>query len=115
MFDIFTRLSAGEARPPWEQLPSASDRRFWHARRTAGRAAARRAGRPAPGRRSRRSRGGLRRVLVFCPLLTVLAVLGLLVGLSPDLVPASCRAPASATAPAAQVHASYCQKMLPAK
>jgi hypothetical protein len=55
-------------------------------------------------------------VLILCPLVTVLAVLGILVGLSPDLVPASCRTTASVTAPAAaHVVGWSCQKLIPAK
>jgi hypothetical protein len=106
MFDMFTRLTAGESRPDWEQLTSAARRKFWTRRIGPG-------SRPSARRRRSGRRGRLHRVLVFCPLLTVLAVLGLLVGLHANLGPASCRAAASVTAVAAQPEGSSCQKALP--
>jgi hypothetical protein len=111
MFDMFTRLTAGETRPAWEELTSAPRSRFW---RTQFRSGSRSRGLRASARLRRSGlRGGVYRVLVVCPLLTVLAVLGLLVGLNPGLVPASCRTTASVAAAAAHASGSSCQKMPP--
>src|ERR1700728_4713150 len=118
MFDMFTRLTAGETWPAWEQLTSSSGGRLWRVRRRASQPARSASGGRSGGswrlRRSRASGGALYRVLVLCPLLTVLAVLGILVGLSPDLVPASCRTTASMTPPAAHVGSWSCQELIPA-
>jgi hypothetical protein len=118
MFDMFTRLTAGETRPAWEQLTSSSGRRLWRARRRASQPARSTSGGSGGSGRLRRSGasgGALYRVLILCPLVTVLAVLGILVGLSPDLVPASCRTSASVTPPAAHVAGWSCQNLIPAK
>lgn len=114
MFDMFTRLTAGESRPGWEQLTPAARRKFWTRIRAGSHSRGSRSHGRGPSGRRRRSglRGGLHRVLVFCPLLTVLAVLGLLVGLHSNLGPASCRTAASVTAVTAQPDGSSCHKTL---
>jgi hypothetical protein len=113
MFEIFNRLTAGEGWPAWEQLTTAARRRVWREgirARLRGRGPA--GGRSAPRRRPG-VRTGLSRVLVLCPLLTLLAILGLLVGLGSQLVPAACRTAASVTLHVDQVGKQSCRATSP--
>jgi hypothetical protein len=96
MYAIFTRLTGNEARPYREQLPSADGWRSWPARlryalsRRRPRAARRRQPADPGGLLRVRSGHRLPRLLMLGQLTAIVLVVGLLIGISATMRPASC-------------------------
>ena len=94
MYAIFTRLTGNEARPLREQLPFASGWRSWPARlRYALSRRGPRAARTQPadgGLLQVRSGRRLGRLLMAGQLMAIVVLVGLLIGISATMRPASC-------------------------
>jgi hypothetical protein len=119
MYAIFTRLTGNEARPYREQLPYA---RGWRSSPARLRYALSRR-RPRAARREPADPGGLLRVrsghrlprlLMVGQLVAIVLVVGLLIGISATMRPASCTSPAGVRRPAIRAAAAptTCQSLV---
>jgi hypothetical protein len=113
MFAMFTRLTWHEPRPPTEQLPFG--RRGWRCRLSrvryilSARHALRCRERTHRGPSLGRPAGAIQmRVLIFSQIVTVLAVLGLLVGMSGHAVRGGCAPDSNLRLVAAHIRGSGC-------
>jgi hypothetical protein len=122
MYAIFTRLTGNEARPQREQLPCGRGWRAWRARlryaradRGARDARCRRLSEPAGlmAIRHAGARGGppFPRVLMLGQLMAILAMLGLLIGITATMRPAACASALTARHAAAHLAAATCRPL----
>jgi hypothetical protein len=117
MFAIFTRLTGNEARPHREQLPFARGWRSWPARlRYAlssrhGRSHSRPWQPDLLARQGARSARPFPRVVMLGQLMAILAMLGLLIGITATIRPAACASSLVARHTTAHAPAATCGRM----